>query len=279
MRHSPTAAVGRLVVIGGGERRGDGGTEILRRFVELAGGPSAVLLVIATASREPEPLEEEYTQVLTDLGASQVHAVRLDSRAAANADEAVEAVEKATGVFFTGGDQVRIGEIIGGTRVDAALHRRVRDRQILAGTSAGAAMMSSTMVLGGDHPGVTPASVRVGPGMEFLPGVLVDMHFGERGRLNRLLSAVAQYPHELGLGIDEDTAVIVEGDRFEVVGSGSVTVVDAGAADHIRVPQDPDRPISLTDVRLHVLPTGCTFHLTDRRPVILDDDRAPGSTA
>jgi cyanophycinase len=106
--------------------------------------------------------------------------------------------------------------------------------------------------------------VRTGPGLEFLPGVLIDMHFAERGRLNRLLSAVALYPHELGLGIDEDTAILAEGDCFEVLGTGTVTVVDAGAAADIQVPEQG--PITLTGARVHVLPAGCRFELAGRRP-------------
>jgi cyanophycinase len=159
--------------------------------------------------------------------------------------------------------------VIGGTRADSLLQALVREgRIVLAGTSAGAAMMSGTMIVGGDGPGVTMASVRTGPGLEFLPGVLIDMHFAERGRLNRLLSAVALYPHELGLGIDEDTAILADGDVFEVLGSGSVTVVDAGTATDIRVPADG--PIALAGARIHVLPAGCRFDLSGRRPSIVD---------
>ena len=111
-----------------------------------------------------------------------------------------------------------------------------------------------------------------GPGLEFLPGVLIDMHFAERGRLNRLLAAVARYPHELGLGIDEDTAVLAAGDGFEVLGSGLVTVVDAGAATDIRV---PDRgPVAISGVRVHVLPAGCAFELSGRRAVLTPGGRA-----
>jgi cyanophycinase len=136
---------------------------------------------------------------------------------------------------------------------------------VIAGTSAGAAAMSGTMIAEGDASGITRASVRTGPGLEFLPGVLIDQHFAERGRVNRLLSAVALYPHELGLGIDEDTAILTDGDRFEVLGSGAVTVVDAGAATDIRVPAQG--PITLTGARIHVLAAGHTFHLAARRPV------------
>jgi cyanophycinase len=209
----------RLLVIGGAERRG---SAILERFVALAGGASADIVVIATASKEPEPLEVEYVAAFERLGAAQVRPLRLETREQANACDG--ALDGATGVFFTGGDQLRIATILGGTRIDTLLHAQVEDGSLLlAGTSAGAAMMSSTMIIGGAETGVTPSSVRTGPGLEFLPGVLIDMHFGERGRLNRLLSAVALYPHELGLGIDEDTAILVGGGTFEVLGSGSVT--------------------------------------------------------
>jgi cyanophycinase len=259
----------RLLVIGGAERHGAGGTAILRRFVELAGGAEARLLVIATASAEPAVLEAEYAAVFTGLGAGQVCALRLESRAQANEPAVVAALGSATGVFFTGGDQVRITAVLGGTRADSALQALVRSGDlVLGGTSAGAAMMSGTMILGGDGPGVTRATVRTGPGLEFLPGVLIDMHFAERGRLNRLLSAVALYPHELGLGIDEDTAILADGDRFEVLGTGAVTVVDAGAATDIRVPAAG--PIALTGARIHVLPAGCRFELSGRRPALVD---------
>jgi cyanophycinase len=252
----------RLLIIGGAERRG---TAILGRFVALAGGPQARIIVIATASRSPEALEIEYVSAFAGLGAGSVRALRLDTRAEANAPEVCALLAGATGVFFTGGDQVRITTILGGTLVDSALQARVADGSVvLAGTSAGAAMMSGTMIVGGDGPGVGTGSVRTGPGLEFLPGVLIDMHFAERGRLNRLLSAVALYPHELGLGIDEDTAILADGDRFEVIGSGSVTVVDAGAASEIRVPDDG--PIAIAGARIHVLPAGYTFHLQGRRP-------------
>jgi cyanophycinase len=128
-------------------------------------------------------------------------------------------------------------------------------------------MMSSTMILGGHEAAVSTASVRTGPGMEFLPGVLIDMHFAERGRLNRLLSAIAMFPHELGLGIDENTAILVEGDRFEVLGAGTVTVIDAGPATTISAPVDSSGPVALCGVRLHVLPAGYVFDLTERQPI------------
>lgn len=237
------------------------------RFVELAGGPAARIVVIATASSTPETTEAVHREAFSELGAGCVRPLRIAARADAN-DPAVEPVlREATGVFFTGGDQERITTVIGGTATDSILQSLVAaGNVVLAGTSAGAAMMSGTMIIEGDGRGVSRAGVRTGPGLEFLPGVLIDQHFAERGRVNRLLSAVALSPHELGLGIDEDTAILTDGDRFEVLGSGAVTVVDAGAAPVIRVPEEG--PITLVGARIHVLPAGHTFHLTGRRPAV-----------
>ncbi|GGN47551.1 cyanophycinase [Actinoplanes campanulatus] len=251
---------GRLLIMGGAA-----GSELLGRFVELAGSGAARIVVIATASESPESTESAYRERFAGLGAGDVRALRLAHRAAANAPETESVLRAATGVFFTGGDQERITGVLGGTATDTLLHALVGEgRVVLAGTSAGAAVMSATMIIGGERPGVAADSVRTGPGLEFLPCVLIDQHFAERGRLNRLLSAVARYPHELGVGIDEDTAILTGGDTFEVLGSGAVTVVDAGAATDIRVP--PAGPITLAGARIHVLPAGCTFHLSGRRP-------------
>jgi cyanophycinase len=272
-RSTGRAPTGRLLVIGGAESHSEGDDGILQRFVDLAGGPYARICVIATASEDPDLRESEYGEVFKRLGAAEVEPLRLESREQANSDFAVEVLERATGVFFTGGDQLRIVTVIGGSRVDSALHARIADGLVLAGTSAGAAMMSSTMILGGYEPSPSTASVRTGPGMEFLPGVLIDMHFAERGRLNRLLSAIAMFPHELGLGIDENTAILVDGDQFEVLGAGSVTVIDAGPATTIDTPAGGDGPVTLVGVRLHVLPAGYGFALNDRQPVVDSGDR------
>jgi cyanophycinase len=225
-------SLGRLLAIGGAA-----GPGLLARFAELAGRH---ILVVATASAEPDDLETRYVEAFDRLGAGSVRPLRLSTRAAANDPAVAAELNAATGVFFTGGDQERITATLGGTLADSELQRLVANRAlVLGGTSAGAAMMSGTMIVGGDG-----AAVQTGPGLEFLPGVLIDMHFAERGRLHRLLAAVARYPHELGLGIDEDTAILVDGDRFEVLGSGSVTVVDAGAATHLagRRPSIVDGP-------------------------------------
>ena len=263
---------GKLLVIGGAESHDAGDDAILERFVLLAGGPEAHLVVIATASECPEQREKEYADVFHRLGAGRVTPLRLDDRGDSNSDLAVSAIEHATGVFFTGGDQLRITTVVGGSKVDTALHARLAGGMILAGTSAGAAMMSSTMILGGSNASVSTDSVRTGPGMEFLPGVLIDMHFAQRGRLNRLLSAVAMFPHELGLGIDENTAILVDGDVFEVLGAGTVTVIDAGQARTISATMsEVGGPIALCGAQLHVLPAGWRFNLTERAAIKRSD--------
>jgi cyanophycinase len=258
---------GPLLVIGGSEQMHAPSDTILSRFVELAGGQSAHIVVIATASSEPQIREVEYQRVFTRLGAGRVTPLRLDDREHASSPDSAAAIMTATGVFFTGGDQRRITTVLGGSRVDSVLHSRVAEGMVVAGTSAGAAMMSGTMIIGGTEATVSTDAVRTAPGLEFLPGVLIDMHFAARGRLNRLLSAVAMYPHELGLGIDEDTAILVTGDKFEVLGAGSVTVIDAGPAARIGTPADGDGPIAVYGMALHVLPEGHQFHLTGRRPL------------
>jgi cyanophycinase len=263
---------GPLLIIGGAEQMSPPSDTILAAFVDLAGGPAANIAVIATASNDPDCREIEYQQVFTRLGAGRVTPLRITDRDHASSPEAAATVLGASGVFFTGGDQVRITTVLGGSKVDSVLHRRVAEGMALAGTSAGAAMMSGTMIIGGDDAAVSTSSVRMAPGLEFLAGVLIDMHFAGRGRLNRLLSAVAMYPHELGLGIDEDTAILVRGDRFEVLGTGSVTVIDAGPATRIGTPESGDGPIAVHGMQLHVLPAGHQFHLTGRRPLLPGTD-------
>jgi cyanophycinase len=261
---------GPLLIIGGAEQLSP--HNILATFVDLAGGADAHIAVIATASHDPDCREIEYQRLFSRLGAGRVTPLRITDRDQASSPEAAATILTATGVFFTGGDQLRITTVLGGSKVDSVLHRRVGEGMALAGTSAGAAMMSGTMIVGGSDAAVSTSSVRTAPGLEFLPGVLIDMHFAARGRLNRLLSAVAMYPHELGLGIDEDTAILVTGDRFEVLGRGSVTVIDAGPAARIAAPPH-DGPIAVHSMQLHVLPAGHQFHLTGRRPLLPGTDR------
>jgi cyanophycinase len=259
---------GPLVVIGGAEDK-KGACGILSEFVRLCGGPKARIVVLTVASEFPKEVGAEYLEVLQRLGAKQVRAMDVRDREEAHAEELVDALAGATGVFFTGGDQLRVTNLLGGTPADQVLHRRHEEGLVLAGTSAGAAMMASTMIVQG-HSEATPrlGIVRIGPGMEFMHGTIIDQHFGQRGRGGRLLTALAQYPHQLGIGIDEDTALVVAGEEFEVIGCGAVVVFDAGAASYNDVLERHERErVAICDVRLHVLTAGFRFSLSQRRPI------------
>jgi cyanophycinase len=260
---------GPLVIIGGGEDREEEAA-VLREFVRLAGGAGARVLVIAVASERQAQLAGVYTELFRRLGAAEVRALGIAHRERANSQVAEEAVARSTGVFFTGGSQLRITRLLGGTLLDRALHRRHRSGLVLGGTSAGASMMSAVMITG-DAPAAPPrgGAVQLGRGMEFLPGVLIDQHFEERGRLRRLITAVAQNPHDLGLGIDEDTAVVVRRGRFEVFGSGTVTVVDASDLTYTNLhDSDRSRPLTICGVKIHILSAGDRFDLEGRAPVL-----------
>ncbi|MFC4768533.1 cyanophycinase [Effusibacillus consociatus] len=263
---------GHLVVIGGAEDK-KGECKILREFVRLAGGPHARIVVITVATELPLEVGAEYLEVFDRIGVEDVRTFDVSNRENANSVSAVKAIEKATGVFFTGGDQVRITNLLGGTKIDAALHKRHEEGMVLAGTSAGASMMSTTMIIEG-VPETNPriGIVEMAPGMEFIPGVVIDQHFAQRGRLGRLLSAVAQYPHHLGLGIDENTALVLQNHEFVVIGDGAVTVIDAGALIYSNLPGlRKNDDLALCGVALHILPAGYRFNLRERTPVIEKD--------
>ena len=260
---------GPLVIIGGAEDKHED-MSILREFVRLAGGIHARIVVMTVATKLPVEVGADYIDVFERLNVEDVRTFDVSSRAAANRESACKAIEQATGVFFTGGEQIRITELLGGTKVDATLHERHGEGLVLGGTSAGASMMSSTMIV--DGTGDTNPKlgiVTMAPGMEFIDGVVIDQHFAQRGRLGRLLAAVAKYPHHLGLGIDENTAVIVNGNELEVIGKGAVVIVDAGALLFSNIDRlQKDDPMALYGVKLHVLPSGYHLLLRERQPDI-----------
>jgi cyanophycinase len=255
---------GRLLVIGGAENR-TCGTGPLEQFVALAGARDSRIVVVTTATEMPEEVAAEYTRVFRRLGVSSVTELRLPHRAVADDNESLDVLRKATGVLFSGGDQSRIRSLVG-SKANTLLRRRLTgDGLVIAGTSAGATAMGRWMILGGDGHEVAASTVRIGPGLGLLDNVLIDMHFAERGRLPRLLSGIALDTRRLGVGIDEDTAIVVRKGRFEVVGSGVVTVVDADQAT-VGYAECDDDPMALFQVRLHLLPAGCWFDMERRKP-------------
>jgi cyanophycinase len=256
---------GRLLIIGGAEDRCCG-SGVLERFAQLCGGAKARVVVITTATGMPDTVLAEYEQVFSKLGIRHVKELAISGRADADSAAAAAALESATGVFLSGGDQARLQTLVG-SRINEQLVKRFASGLVIAGTSAGATALGRTMILGGNGGEVSTATVRTGPGLGLMPRMLIDMHFGERGRLPRLLSAVALDPDRLGVGIDENTAICVKENSFEVLGSGVVSVVDAQKATVVHAASDAD-PITLFDVRLHLLPAGCEFDLDARAPAI-----------
>jgi cyanophycinase len=262
-------ARGRLVAIGGGDIK-SGDAPLLKEFVKLARGPKARVVVMTVATDDPAAAAGEYRAAFKKLGIDDVRVVDVSTRADAARPEALEAIEQATGLFFTGGDQLHITSLLGGTEMQRLIHRRYERGLVVGGTSAGAAMMSNSMLLKGEsdeNPKI--GGVEIGPGMDLLIGAMIDTHFSQRGRFGRLLTAVAHYPQDLGIGIDEETAMLVNKTEFEVAGSGAVTVIDAGAMTYTSLPYaEEEKNLSLFGVRVHVLSAGHRFDLAAREPVI-----------
>jgi cyanophycinase len=255
---------GRLLIIGGAEDRCCG-AGLLERFVELCGGERARIVLITTATNAPDEVLDEYERVFRKLGVDSTSELRLHGRGDADSDQTAELLSTATGVFFTGGDQSKLRTLVG-SRINDIIEERMAHGLVVAGTSAGATAMGRTMILGGNGSEVSAAAVRTGPGLGLVPEI-IDMHFGERGRLPRLLSGVAMAPEHLGIGLDENTGVLVDDGGFEVLGTGVATVVDAEDATVVHPAGDFD-PITLFGVRLHLLPHGCRFDFSTRTPSI-----------
>jgi cyanophycinase len=207
--------------------------------------------------------------VFERLGAEDVRVLDTQTPEDANNPEYLEAIEQATGIFFTGGDQARIISCLKDTKLDAAMHKRYSEGIIIGGTSAGAAMMPDMMIIEGDsetNPRVDV--VAMGPGMGFLPDVVIDQHFAQRGRLGRLVTALLLQPAVLGFGIDENTAILVSGDELEVIGENAVTVIDESEKLHDNIDgRLKDEGLAICGAKLHILPHGYRFNLKTRQPV------------
>ncbi|MBD2434552.1 MULTISPECIES: cyanophycinase [Fischerella] len=259
----------QLVIIGGAEDK-EGDCQILREFVRRAGGTKARIVIMTAATELPREVGENYIRVFERLGAEDVRIVDTETREDGSSSTALEAINKATGVFFTGGDQARITSILKDTEIDAAIHKRFSEGVVIGGTSAGAAVMPDVMIVEGDsetNPRIE--IVDMGPGLGFLPGVVIDQHFSQRGRLGRLISALAQQPAVLGFGIDENTAMVVTDNQIEVIGEGSVTIVDESEVIHNNVDEIlKDEALAICGARLHILPHGYKFDLKTHRPIL-----------
>lgn len=269
---------GHLLVIGGAEDPDENDMHILPHLVEMAGGKAARIVICSSPSENPEDKVRVYGKLFEKIGVAEVYGAAITDRKEADLPENLEAVERATAVFFTGGDQLRLTSLVAGTNFAERIRERLYgEGLVVAGTSAGAAATSSVMIIGGRSEGtVRRQDVELAPGLGYWRDTVVDTHFNQRGRVNRLLTIFAHNPQVLGIGIDENTAIdLVPGDRFSVLGEGAVMVFN-GRVTHTNAPQAAgDQTIAVTDSITHVLPAGYGFNLRTKRPILPDGEEVP----
>lgn len=256
---------GFVIPIGGAEERFNDPV-ILKRFVELCGGETARIAIIPTASQLAET-GPNYESVFRDLGVEQAFSLNITTREEAQQNDFLAQLTSATGIFITGGNQLRLSTILGGTPIAQAIRRQNAAGIHVAGTSAGAAIMPAHMIAGGSAGALpTQQGVTFAPGLGLLNKVIIDQHFSQRNRLGRLLSAVSYNPFASGLGICEDTAAFVgPDDVLEVVGNGSVTAIDPSALEHSSMAEASEgEALTLLGIRMHILSAGATYNISTR---------------
>jgi cyanophycinase len=262
---STTAGPGALYVIGGAEDKLQRRT-VLRHFVDACGGEGARIAVVPTASSLGPEIVEVYDALFRRLGAADVIAVRPESRDEANDPALAARLDDVTGVFMTGGNQLKLSAIANGTAFGAAIRAAHLRGVTVGGTSAGASIQSAYMVAFGSG-GATPKQrmTQLAAGLGLLPDCVIDQHFAQRNRYGRLLMLVSQSPNLLGIGVDEDTAAVVTDHRLlDVIGRGAVTILDGRDMKSNAHEARRTAPLLVSDARLHVLPAGARFDLMER---------------
>jgi cyanophycinase len=257
---------GWIIPIGGAEEK-ETNPRILARFVELSGGADADIVVIPTASRLKES-GTRYEVLFRGMGASRVDVLDFDTRRDCQEEGRLARLAEASGIFFTGGNQLRLSTILGGTQVARSIRSRNAQGVTVAGTSAGAGFLSEHMIaFGAEGSSPRASSVRLAPGLGLTNRFVIDQHFRQRDRLGRLTAALGYNPFAIGIGLDEDTAAFISpDDTLEVEGSGAVTVVDAHDLQFSSMAQaGEDDPVCLLGLGVHILIAGATFNLHTRR--------------
>jgi len=259
------ATRGWIIPIGGAENK-ENDRHILERFVRVSGGSDADIIVIPTASRLAET-GPRYERVFRDIGAARVTSMDFDTRRDCQESGRLRRLEDATGIFFTGGNQLRLTTLLGGTPVAKLIRARNAHGVAVGGTSAGASILSEHMIAFGDEgSSVISGSVRLAPGLGLTNRFIIDQHFRQRDRLGRLLTALAYNPFAIGIGLDEDTAAFIGPDEtVEVEGSGGITVVDASDLSYSSMDAvNEGQPVCMLGLKLHILVAGATYNLHTR---------------
>ena len=265
---------GPVMPIGGAEDK-DPGSDVLERFMELAGGNRARIAIIPTASEEAQEAGERYIKVFRKLGAAEADWLRVEKRDDANSEAALELLRNATGIFITGGDQARLVALLAGTLVMECIRDRNAHGVVVAGTSAGASIVSAHLMSGGtglagnsNDAAARKGMVELVAGFGLLQDIIVDQHFSQRGRMGRLLASFAANPGLLGIGLDEDTAVLINREGLlEVLGSNMVTIVDGRDATSDYYKREIGDVLTVVRSSLNVLGPGRKFDLNHRQPI------------
>jgi cyanophycinase len=259
-----------VMAIGGAEDKVNG-CGILTAFFKSAGGKMATIGIIPCASQEPSIVGDRYYQIFKGMGAQQVQILDIRQPKECDQERWLDILANCTGVFVTGGDQLRLRDLIGESKFMASIKERIAQGElVLAGTSAGAAIVGEKMIAGGSS-GESPnqSLVDLTTGLGIVPELLVDQHFHNRNRMARLMSAIAAHPDKLGVGIDEDTCAAFENDNtFEVLGKGTITIVDPGKLTHTNYrAASQNSPLSLHNLTVHVLSPGDRYDYQNRTVV------------
>ncbi|MCC7445897.1 MAG: cyanophycinase [Anaerolineae bacterium] len=269
---------GTLIIIGGHEDK-EGDSQILKEVAQRS-AKDRNLVILTVATNVPEAVAQDYTKVFKRLGATRIKAVDIRTRDDAQDPARVEVCSKADVIFFTGGDQLRITSQIGDSPIFQCLHDNYMRGATIVGTSAGAAAMSETMVINGSGDKSHELfGLNMAPGLGFIRDAVIDSHFAERGRIGRLLGAITQNPKNLGIGIDEDTAMIFEPDgTFTVMGSGAIYVVDGTEVKYSNLSEKiKDDILTVFNIKLHVLGKGYRFDLINRQPIMSREEESEKS--
>jgi cyanophycinase len=258
---------GILVAIGGGEDKEDS-KRILEKILRLSKKKKPVVQVITTATSLPEEVADDYKLAFKDLGAV-VKIANIQGREKANDEKVINALKDCDIVYFSGGNQLKLTTILGGTAFLKVLKERYLKEKnfIIAGTSAGAAAMSSTMIVSGSsQDALIKGELQLNNGLDFINTLFIDTHFTQRGRFGRLIQTIAANPSVLGVGLGEDTAIIINDNEMEVIGSGLVAIVDGITIKYSDLTDITDGcPITIEGLTLHVLSEGKRFDIEKRK--------------
>ncbi|WP_066871740.1 cyanophycinase [Clostridium mediterraneense] len=257
----------KLIIIGGAEDK-EGEKTILTYVANLI-KDKEMLLIATVASEEPKAVIKKYFKVFTDLGVKNIKELNINDRDECSDEGRIDLVKEAKVIFFTGGDQLRITSILGGTPLYVELRNQFENGTIYVGTSAGASVVSETMVVyGQDEESPSKSHIEMSKGLGLLNDVVIDQHFAQRGRIGRLLTAVAQNPQNIGIGIDEDTAIVIDNkNMLKVIGSGAIYIVDGRNLTYSNISeQSQNELISIFNIVLHVLISGKKYDLVTKMP-------------